>query len=174
MTFRIDEALEVLERTPAVIGSLLRGTSPAWHGVNEGPDTWTAVEVVGHLVHAEETNWIPRAQLILDGGERRSFPPFDRGAHLTRYARQPLDRLLDRFAELRGKNLTRVCGWELTERELSSTGRHPELGTVTLQHLLATWVAHDLGHIGQIVRVMAKRYSEEVGGWRGYLSILKR
>lgn len=174
MTFRLGEALEVLERTPAVVDGLLRGTSPGWHRVHEGPDTWSAFEVVGHLVHAEETNWLPRARVILETGEAQPFPPFDRVAHLTRFADGSLDDLLDRFAELRDDNLTRVRGWELTERELSLAGRHPELGSVTLQQLIATWAAHDLGHIGQIVRVMAKRYSEEVGVWRRYLSILKR
>lgn len=174
VSFDFPEALEILERTPAVVGSLLRGTSAGWHDASEGPDTWSAYDVVGHLIHGEETDWVPRARIILEHGAERPFEPFDRFAQFTRFAGWPLDRLLDRFAELRQANLETVKGWRLTDAQLALPGRHPELGAVTLQQLLATWVVHDLNHIAQIARVMARRYTEDVGAWRAYLSILNR
>ena len=128
--------------------------------------------MVGHLIHGEETDWVPRARLILEHGEERPFEPFDRFAQLTRFAGWSLDPLLDRFAELRQANLTIVSGWQLTDAQLALPGRHPELGSVTLRQLLATWAVHDLNHIAQIARVMARRYTQEVGVWRTYLSIL--
>jgi hypothetical protein len=172
MSFDLPETLDILERTPAVIGALLRGTSDSWHARNEGPDTWSAFDVVGHLIHGEETDWVPRARIILEHGEARPFEPFDRFAQLSRFAGWSLDNLLDRFAELRHGNLEVVRNWNLTEAQLALPGRHPELGPVRLQQLLATWAVHDLNHIAQIARVLAKRYTEDVGAWRGYLSIL--
>lgn len=174
MSFSLAEAVEVLERTPAVLDSLLRGIGPAWHGADEGPDTWSPREVVGHLVHGEESDWIPRARIILEHGEGRPFEPFDRLAHLERFGDRSLDDLLDLFSRLRRESLETLRGWDLSERELSLRGRHPAFGTVTLAQLLATWTVHDLGHLRQIVRVMASRYVEEVGPWREYLSILPR
>jgi DinB superfamily len=174
MSFDLPETLGILERTPAVIGTLLRGTSASWHGINEGPDTWSAFDVVGHLIHGEETDWVPRARIILEHGESRPFEPFDRFAQLNRFAGWSLGQLLDRFAELRQANLEIVRNWQLTEAQLALPGRHPELGSVTLQQLLATWAVHDLNHIAQIARVMAKRYMQEVGPWRAYLSVLNR
>ena len=174
MTFDLSETLDILERTPAVLDPLLRGTSASWHGADEGPDTWSAVAVMGHLIYGEETDWVPRARIILEHGESRPFEPFDRFAQLTRFAGWPLDQLLDKFAELREANLETVRSWRLTEAQLALPGRHPELGPVTLRQLLATWAVHDLNHIAQIARVMAKRYIQEVGVWREYLSILNR
>jgi hypothetical protein len=174
MSFDLSETLDILRRTPAVLDSLLRGTSASWHAQNEGPDTWSAYDVVGHMIHAEETDWIPRARVILEHGDSRPFEPFDRFAMLTRFADWSLDRLLDRFAEARRESLATVEGWELTQSQLERAGRHPELGAVTLGQLLATWTVHDLGHLAQIARVMAKSYSEDVGAWRAYLSILQR
>lgn len=174
MSFDLSETFDILERTPAVVGTLLRGTSASWHDVNEGPDTWSAFDVVGHLIHGEETDWIPRARLILEYGEGRPFEPFDRFAQFDRFSGWSLDRLLDRFTELRQANLETVRNWRLTEAQLALPGRHPELGSVTLRQLLATWAVHDLNHIAQIARVMAKRYAREVGIWRAYLSILNR
>lgn len=174
MTFTLAETLEVLERTPTALNHLLRGSSPAWHRANEGAETWSAFDVVGHLIHADETDWVPRAQIILEHGDRRPFEPFDRFAHLARFDTWSLDDLLDRFAEVRQTSVQTVRSWDLTDQELSLRGRHPELGAVTLRQLLATWTVHDLDHIGQIVRVMAKRYTDEVGPWRAYLSILNR
>jgi hypothetical protein len=174
MGFDLAETLDILERTPAVVGALLRGTSASWHAIDEGPDTWSAFDVVGHLIHGEETDWVPRARIILEHGESRPFEPFDRFAQLTRFAGWPLERLLGRFAELRQANLEIVRGWQLTEAQLALPGRHPELGPVDLRQLLATWAVHDLNHIAQIARVMAKRYTQDVGVWREYLSILNR
>lgn len=172
MTFSLDETLDILGRTPAVLDHLLRGTSPAWHAVNEGAASWSAFDVVGHLIHGEETDWVPRARIILAHGETRPFAPFDRFAQFERYGDWELEALLDRFAEARRENLQTVRGWRLTEAQLALRGRHPELGAVTLGQLLATWAVHDLNHIGQIVRVMAKRYAGDVGVWKAYLSIL--
>jgi hypothetical protein len=170
----LGETLDLLARTPTVLDTLLRGTSASWHAVNEGPDTWSAYDVVGHLIHAEETDWVPRARIILEEGEARPFEPFDRFAQLNRFAGWPLAQLLDRFAEIRRANLGLVRGWNLTEAQLDLPGRHPELGPVTLRQLLATWAVHDLNHLAQVARVMAKRYTDAVGPWRAYLSILNR
>jgi hypothetical protein len=172
MSFDLPETLDILGRTPTVVGALLRGTSASWHGINEGPGTWSAFDVVGHLIHGEETDWVPRARIILEHGDARPFEPFDRFAQFTRFAGWTLDQLLDRFAELRQDNLEIVRSWGLTEAQLALPGRHPELGPVDLRQLLATWAVHDLNHIAQIVRAMAKRYTQEVGVWREYLSIL--
>ncbi|HET9212809.1 MAG TPA: DinB family protein [Thermoanaerobaculia bacterium] len=173
MELDLAEAFDVLRRTPAVLDILLRGTSPSWNEATEGPDTWSPAEVVGHLIHADETDWMPRARMILDHGDSRPFEPFDRFGQSTRFAGWPLDRLLDRFAEVREATLEIVRSWNLTDAELALPGRHPELGAVTLRQLMATWVVHDLTHLSQISRVMARQYGEEVGVWREYLSILK-
>jgi hypothetical protein len=174
VSFDLAETLDLLERTPAVLDALLRGSSPAWHALDEGPETWSAIDVVGHLIHGEETDWIPRARIVLEHGDGVPFESFDRFAQATRFAGWPLDRLLDRFAESRRANLGIVRGWQLTVEQLDLPGRHPALGAVTLRQLLATWAAHDLNHLGQIARVMAKRHLVEVGPWRAYLSILER
>jgi hypothetical protein len=173
-SFNLPETLDILERTPTVVSALLRGTSESWHAVNEGPDTWNAFDVVGHLIHGEETDWVPRARIILEHGEAPPFEPFDRFAQLNRFAGWSLDQLLDRFTELRRDNLEIVRSWRLTDAQLALPGRHPELGPVTLRQLLATWAVHDLNHLAQIARVMAKRYTDEVGAWRAYLLILNR
>jgi len=172
MSFDLAETIDLLERTPTALDRLLRGTSPEWHARDEGPETWSAFEVVGHLVHGEDADWIPRALSILEHGESRPFEPFDRFAQLRLYADWPLDRLLDRFAELRAESLAILRGWNLTEAQLDLTGRHPEFGAVTLRQLLATWAVHDLNHLVQAERVMARRYLEAVGPWKRYLSIL--
>jgi SAM-dependent methyltransferase len=174
VSFDLSEALEILERTPAVIGALLRGTSASWHDFKKDADTWSAVDVVGHLIHGEETDWVPRARIILEHGEAQAFEPFDRFAQLTRFAGWSLDALLDRFAELRQANLETVTSWRLTEDQLDLKGRHPELGLVILRELLATWAVHDLNHLAQISRILAQRYTRDVGAWKTYLSILNR
>ena len=172
MDFDLAETVDILERTPSVLGALLRGTSPSWHATSGGPGTWSAFDVVGHLIHGEETDWVPRARIVLEHGEARPFEPFDRFAQLNRFTGWSLDQLLDRFAQLRQANLETVTGWRLTDAQLALRGRHPELGSVSLRQLLATWAVHDLNHIAQIARVMAKQYGGEVGAWRAYLSIL--
>jgi hypothetical protein len=171
--FDLAQTLDLLARTPAVLDRLLRGIAPQWHAVNEGEGTWSAKDVIGHLIHGEETDWVPRARIILEHGPSRPFEPFDRVAMFTRFADWDLERLLDRFAELRAANLSTVLAWRLTPAQLALPGRHPALGDVTLEQLLATWAAHDLDHIGQIARVLAKRYTDAVGPWHAYLGILQ-
>lgn len=174
MRYDLDRALEILERTPRILDTQLRGLDLAWTEANEGPGTWSPVEVVGHLVQGEEVNWIPRTRWILEQGDRRPFEPFDRDAMLERYAGWPLDRLLDRFAQLRATSLETLRGLRLTEEQLDLAGAHPEFGGVALRQLLATWVVHDLGHLAQVSRVLAKQYAQAVGPWRAYLSVLTR
>ncbi len=174
MEFDLDEGLAVLTRTPATLRALLTGLPSPWTSANEGPDTWSPQDVVGHLIHGEETDWIPRAKIILTNGESQAFEPFDRFAQGRRFAGWSLERLLDRFGELRAAGLTTVRDWHLTPEQLALRGTHPELGRVTLSQLLASWVVHDLGHIAQISRVMAKQYSAAVGPWKAYLPVLTR
>ena len=174
MEFQIEQAKNVLKRTPATLNSLLRDLSDDWIMHNEGPDTWSPFDVVGHLIHGEETDWIPRAKIIFADGENRSFVPFDRFAMFEKSKGKSLGDLLETFARLRRENLRELEQMNLTPELLSKRGKHPELGIVTLGELLATWVVHDLGHIAQIVRVMSKQYGDAVGPWRAYLSILSR
>lgn len=174
MEFQLTRALEVLERTPATFRALLGGLSEAWTAPNEGPDTFSAFDNLGHLVHGERADWIPRARVILAQGTNRRFEPFDRFAHYRESEGKTMAELLDEFARLRAESLTTLRGWRLTERELALEGEHPELGPVTLRQLLATWVAHDLGHVAQTARVLAKQYREAVGPWRAYLPVLDR
>ncbi len=174
MSFDLVNAVVVLERTPAVVRALLEGLPEAWTHRNEGPDTWSPFDVVGHLIDGEERDWMTRARIIVDEGVTRAFEPFDRFRHLRQNAGKPLGALLDRFAELRERNLGELAALAPGPGELRLQGAHPELGTVTLEQLLATWVAHDLGHIAQIARVMAKQYREDVGPWAAYLPVLHR
>ena len=171
---RLAEAIAVLERTPLVIEAMLRGLPPAWTRVTEGPRTWSPRVIVGHLVHGEETDWIPRARLILEHGEARPFTPYDRFAQFRRFKTTPLPVLIRKFRRARAQNLRVLKGWNLTRRQLRLTGTHPEFGPVSLGQLIATWVAHDLGHVVQIARVMAKRYKTDAGPWVQYLSVLTR
>lgn len=168
------ETIQVLEGTPGVLDALLYHLSSGWTTADEGPESWTAFDVVGHLIHGEETDWIPRARIILDGGSDPVFESFDRFAQFDRFSGASLAELLDRFRELRTDNLATVRAWNLRDEQLALPGRHPELGPVTLGQLLATWAVHDLSHIAQISRVMAKRCTAEVGPWRAYLPILDR
>jgi hypothetical protein len=174
MEFDLSHAVAVLERTPATFRALLAGLPDAWTMADEGPDTFSACDNIGHLLHGERTDWIPRARIILAQGAERRFTPFDRFAHVTQGAGVPLVTLLDQFADARAANLATLRDWRITDRELSLEGEHPALGTVTLRQLLATWVAHDLGHLAQVSRVLARQYREAVGPWRAYLPVLDR
>jgi hypothetical protein len=174
MNFDLTDAFVLLRRTPPVLRALLTDLPDPWLKGTEGPDTWSPFDVVGHLIDGEETDWIPRAQIILARGENPVFEPFDRFAHLRRNRETPLPILLDRFAVLRAENLAALEAFRLTPADLALEGVHPELGRVTLGELLATWVAHDLGHVGQVVRVMAKQYGAAVGPWQRYLPVLTR
>ena len=173
MTIVLSEAIPVLRRTPPTLRALLSGLGAEWLDADEGPDTFTPRDVIGHLISGEETDWIPRLRIILESGERRPFTPFDRFGFRQKYGHLTIDALLDRFATLREDNLRQLEALRLTPAQMELRGTHPELGTVTLSQLLATWVGHDLTHVSQVVRVMAKRYEQAVGPWRAYLRILQ-
>lgn len=174
MDFRFDEALPVLRRTPTVLRDLLLDLPAHWIEATEGPGTWRPFDVVGHLIHGERTDWVPRVEHMLRHGDAVPFPPFDPEGMFAASRGASLGELLDTFARLRTESLNRLAALGLTDADLARRGRHPEFGVVTLGQHLATWVAHDLGHVGQAVRVMARQYSEAVGPWRAYLSILAR
>ncbi len=170
--FDLDEVLRTLARTPEALRELLDEVAPA--NAAAAPDgQWSAFDVVGHLIDGEETDWIPRARLILSKGPDLRFEPFDRHRHLERNRGKSLDELVDEFCWLRDANLDTVKSWRLTPGQLVLTGEHPELGTVTLRQLLATWAVHDLGHLAQVARALASRWADEVGPWRAYLPVLQ-
>ncbi|HEY7410374.1 MAG TPA: DinB family protein [Vicinamibacteria bacterium] len=168
---QLSECLLLLQRTPAVLSTLLDGLPDDWVHADEGPETFSAHDVVGHLIHGEETDWLPRIRIVLEHGESRPFDPFDRFAFRERNRGVPLRALLDRFARRRDANLTEVRGLGLADR-LALTGTHPGLGRVTLGELLASWVVHDLGHLAQAARVLAKHHRADVGPWVEYMRIL--
>jgi hypothetical protein len=170
--FDLEEAVAVLERTPAALDALLRGLPEAWTRADEGPDSFTPFDVVGHLVDGEETDWMTRARLIRAGGPDARFAPYDRFRHRTRNVGRTLESLLDEFATLRAGNLAELRGWGLAAGDLAREGVHPSFGAVTLEQLLAAWVVHDLGHLAQVSRVMAKRYREAIGPWREFLPVV--
>lgn len=173
MTFSLEEGRQVLEATPAALRGLLDGLSGGWTAAAEGPDAWTPWQVVAHLAHIEEHDWLDRSERILRHGTGRPFDPVDREAGFERFRGVDLPALLDRFETTRTENLRRLD--ELVgPADLERLGRHPEFGEVTLAQLLATWVVHDLNHTGQIVTTMAKRYRDAVGPWRVFLPIVDR
>jgi hypothetical protein len=174
MNFNLPEALEMLERTPRTLESLLAGLSGPWLACREGEGTWSPSEVLDHLIEAEKRNWIPRVEWLLEHGEERPFPPFDRFAHLSSPPGRSTEERLAEFRELRAASTARLRALAEPERQLGLRGRHPEFGGVTLAQLLSTWVVHDLTHLSQIIRVMAKRYREDVGPWVQYLKILRQ
>lgn len=171
--FNLDDAVAILERTPASLSALLAGVPERWVRATEGDESWSPYDVIGHLIDGERMNWMVRARHILRG-EQRPFDPFDRTAHLSENQGKSVDELLTAFAELRRENVAALVSMNLTSADLSRTGQHPEFGEVRLSQLLATWVVHDLNHIGQIVQTMAKVYGHAVGPWTAYLSILER
>jgi hypothetical protein len=172
MTFDLDQSIDILRRSPATLQTLLGGLDTAWVRGTEGPDTFSPFDVVGHLIDGEETDWIPRARIILAKGPSLRFEPYDRFRHKSRNAGRSLESLLTEFANLRATNLELLRSWKLTARELDLPGEHPSLGRVTLRQLLAAWVVHDLGHVAQVARVMAKQYRDEVGPWVPFLPVL--
>ena len=174
MKFVLSEGVAVLERTPGVLRAMLAGLPSEWIERDEGADTWSPFVIVGHLVHGERTDWIPRARIILEQGTDRRFTPYDRFAQFRESEGKSLTTLLDEFDAVRRENLATLGDWRLTEEQLEFTGEHPEFGSVKLRQLLATWVAHDLSHIAQIARVMAKQYRDAIGPWRAYLPIVDR
>ena len=171
MNFDLQSATDVLRRTPSVFTAMLHGIDDTWARAHEGPDTFSPFDVVGHLIDGEETDWIPRA-LLIRARDTAPFTPYDRFRHRERNVDRTLDSLLDEFARLRATNLELLHSWHLSDAELDLHGRHPTLGEVTLRQLLATWTVHDLGHIAQVSRVMAKHYGTDVGPWTQFLPIL--
>jgi hypothetical protein len=171
MEFRLAEGLPILQRTPAVLDSMLRGLPDPLVHAREGPDSWSPFDIVGHLIHGERTDWIPRVEHLMRFGLKKAFTPFDRFAQFEASRGQTLPQLLDTFAELRSVNLDRLPGL-LQNQDLTRGGLHPELGPVTLQQLLATWVVHDLNHLAQTARVLGRQYTDAVGPWRAYLPML--
>jgi hypothetical protein len=170
--FHLDLAIEVLRRTPGTLRALLEDIAEPWARGNEGPETFSPFDNLGHLIDGEETDWIPRARVILARGPSVRFEPYDRFRHRSRNAHRTLDSLLDEFQRLRAANLDLLESWHLDTSELDLPGEHPTLGPVTLRQLLAAWVVHDLGHVAQVARVMAKQYTHEVGPWVPFLPVL--
>ncbi|QHW32438.1 DinB family protein [Paenibacillus rhizovicinus] len=173
MNFQLEEAIEVLERTPITVAAMLSGLSDNWLKSNEGEGTWNPVEVIDHLIEGERTNWLPRLAFLLQEGERKPFPPFDRFAHLGR-SELPLQQKLEEFQTIRTANINQLRMLVDPAKDLERTGRHPSFGVVKARELLSTWVVHDMTHLAQIVRVMAERYRTDVGPWTAFLGILKR
>jgi len=173
MKFNLLETTALLNRTPGALNSLLRGLPESWTQANEGPGTWSAFDIVGHLIHGERADWVPRARIILSDAEDRTFEPFDRFAQAKLSQGKSLDQLLDEFARLRREGLAELEAFHLQPQDLERRGRHPELGVVTLSELLATWATHDLTHLHQLSRVMASQYREAVGPWSAYLGVLR-
>lgn len=173
MEHNLQHTIALLNRTPAALNALLRDLPETWTLRNEGENTWSAFDVVGHLIHAERADWIPRARTILQFGETRAFEPFDRQGHAREIQDKSLGQLLDEFARVRSENLDELRALNLRPEDLARRGRHPAFGAVTLSQLLATWAAHDLTHLHQISRIMAHQYRETVGPWSKYLGVLE-
>lgn len=173
MNFTVEKSIAILERTPDVLSTLLQNLSADWTSSNEGKDTWSVYDVIGHLIHGEKTDWMVRATIILSEQTDKTFEPFDRFAQLKDSKQKSLDQLLDEFMLLRKQNIELLRSKKITDNNLEEKGIHPAFGEITLLQLLATWVVHDLNHIAQITRVMANHYKEEVGPWKAYLKILQ-
>jgi|SRR5579863_1090762 len=171
--FTVADAVAVLARTPAGLDAFLRGLPDIWVQRNEGKETWSAFDIVGHLIVGERTDWMPRVRMLLEKGEARAFDPFDRFAQSKVSQGKSIDHLLDDFARLRKENLAALQSLNLTQADLVRRGRHPALGVVTLSELLSTWAVHDLTHLHQLSRVMAHQYRDAVGPWSAYLGVLQ-
>lgn len=169
----LHHTVSLLTRTPGALNALLRDLPEEWTFRNEGENTWSAFDVVGHLIHCERTDWMPRARIVLQSGETRAFEPFDRSGHMRESQGKSLEQSLDEFAQLRSENLGELRALNLHPADLERRGRHPSLGVVTLSQLLATWAAHDLTHLHQVSRVMAHQYRAAVGPWSAYLGVLQ-
>ncbi|HLQ67698.1 MAG TPA: DinB family protein [Candidatus Limnocylindrales bacterium] len=172
MNYSLDLAIPILERTPVVLRALLGGLPDEWVRAVDGPGTWSAFDVVGHLIHGEKTDWIPRVRHILEKGESEPFTPFDREAMFSASRGKTMEALLEEFASLRAANVATLRALALSPADLARRGRHPELGAVTLGQHLATWTAHDLGHLRQIAQTLGRQYRDAVGPWRAYLSMM--
>jgi uncharacterized damage-inducible protein DinB len=173
MEHHLQDTIALLTRTPAALNALLRDLPEEWTHRNEGENTWSVYDTVGHLIHCERDDWMPRAKMILEDGETQTFAPFDREGFVNGHDDPSLPPLLDEFARRRSENLDRLRAWNLQPKDLERRGQHPALGAVTLSQLLATWAAHDLTHLHQISRVMAHQYRDKVGPWSKYLGVLQ-
>ena len=173
MKFALEKSIEILGQTANTLASMLEGLSSDWTASTGDTSNWSPYDVVGHLIHCEEYDWIPRAEMIMVHGESRAFEPFNRLAQFEVSRQKSLSDLLSEFCKIRTVNLEKLARWRLTPTQLARTGIHPEFGKVTLAQLIATWTVHDLGHIRQVATHMARRYEEEVGPWKQYLSVLK-
>ncbi|HUA84833.1 MAG TPA: DinB family protein [Bryobacteraceae bacterium] len=169
----LPDTIALLSRTPAALDVLLRGLPEMWTRRNEGEGTWTAFDVVGHLIHGERTDWMPRTRMILELGESRTFEPFDMSGHVRECQGKSMGEMLDDFARLRAANLAQLQALNPRQEDLARRGRHPALGPVTLSQLLAAWAAHDMTHLHQISRIMAYQYRAAVGPWHAYLGVLR-
>ena len=167
------DTIALLARTPPTLNTLLRDLPDFWTRGTEGENTWSAYDVIGHLIHGERTDWIPRTKIILEHGESRTFDLFDRFAQFRASEGKSLAELLDEFAQLRADNLAELRALNLQPADLARRGRHPALGMVTLSQLLSCWAAHDLSHLHQLTRVMAHQYREDVGPWTAYLGVMQ-
>ena len=173
MRHSLDHSIALLTRTPAAFDALLRELPDAWTRSGEGDKTMSAFDIVGHLAHLERVNWMPRARMILQDGDTKTFEPFDRWGHIQECKGKSVAQVLDDFAQVRAQNLSEVRAWRLGPEQLALRGRHPAFGTVTLSELLATWAAHDLTHLHQMTRVMAHQYRDAVGPWAAYLGVMQ-
>jgi len=173
MNFTVDKSLEILERTPQVLITMLQNISSDWTSVNEGGDTWSVYDIIGHLIHGEKTDWMPRTAIILSENSDKAFTPFDRFAQFEESRGKTFEQLLEEFKSARELNIRKLKALKLTGRDYGKTGIHPRFGPVTLSQLISTWAVHDLDHISQISRVMAKQFKEETGPWVEYLKILR-
>lgn len=172
MKYSSERSVEILERTPTVLKTLLSDLDDGWVMANEGPETFSPYDVVGHLIYGEKTDWVVRAKIILEFGLAKPFEPWDRFAQYKESKGKTLQQLLDEFERVRNENIKWLRSLNLTEADLDKKGMHPALGEVTLRNLLSTWVVHDLTHLAQITRVMAKQYKEEMGPWPEFFRIL--
>ncbi len=174
MDFNLSKSIEILQRTPDTLFALLQGISTDWTQNNEGRDTWSVYDIIGHLIHGEQTDWIPRIEIMLSESKDKTFPPFDRLAQFQESKDKTLVALLAEFKSLREKNIKHLHALHLTKNDFTKKGMHPALGEVTLAQLIATWTVHDLNHLAQISRVMAKQYKESTGPWIAYRTILQQ
>lgn len=172
MNFNLNKSIEILERTPATYVALFGNSNHHLDKINAGIGTWNGYNIIGHLIHGEKTDWIPRAEIILGNNKNKTFEPYDRFAQEKLYSSQTTEELLTEFTTLRNQNIKKLVSWNLSESDLDKEGIHPDLGTVTLRQLIATWTIHDMAHLNQISRAIVKHYTADVGPWKKYTKLL--
>jgi hypothetical protein len=172
MNFDLNKSIEILERTPEVYLALFNNSKYNLDKINEGADTWSGYNIIGHIIHGEKTDWIPRAEMILGDSKNKTFDPYDRFAQEKLYSSQTTEELLTEFKTLRNQNIEKLISWNLSEPDLDKKGIHPDLGIVTLRQLISTWTIHDIAHLNQVSRAIVKHFSEDVGPWKKYNKLL--